>query len=248
MAGRGTRTNELGSFKPFIKVNGFSILEWLLLSLGVHVTENCRFVFVTTQAYENEFKVRDTIRSSLERCGLYVPFDLVLAPDIPQGPAKSVELALHALHGAEGPVTVVNVDQYIHFEVADNLAKTDLGYLPVYAEFSNKASYVEVKESKIVRVVEKQNISNIASAGVYGVSSVDLFASMLKELFDHGETVRGEFYVGPAFNFLVAQGTPVIPTAVQAKFDLGNLAGIAQFKRRLFHNSSQVSSQRFSVF
>jgi NDP-sugar pyrophosphorylase family protein len=248
MAGKGTRTSELGMFKPFIRVNGYTILEWLLLSLSVHVDESSRFVFVTTKAFENEFQVRENIKSSMLRCGLYVPLEVVHAEDTPQGPAKSVFLALASLKGCTGPVTVVNVDQYIHFEVPAEFDKIKMGYLPVYAEFSNKASYVAVYNGLVTRVVEKQNISNIASAGVYGISSVEMLEHMLTALFDKGETVKNEYYVGPAYNILIEEGIPVKPTAVHAKFDLGNLAGIAQFKRRLLHNSNMVGNSPFSVF
>lgn len=247
MAGKGTRTSELGMFKPFIQVNGFSILEWLLLSLSVHLDENSRFVFVTTRAFETEFAVKETVRRLFQRCGVYAAFELVLADDTPQGPAKSVHLACEALQGCEGPVTVVNVDQYIHFELKTPSQSAE-GFMPVYAEFSNKASYVEVRDARIVRVVEKQNISNIASAGVYGLSSVPLLASMLDALFRSGETVKGEFYVGPAYNFLIRDKVPVYPTGVFAKFDLGNLKGISLFRRRLIHNSNVVSTPGFSVF
>ncbi len=33
MAGKGRRTNSLGKFKPFVKVNGKKIIEWFLISI-----------------------------------------------------------------------------------------------------------------------------------------------------------------------------------------------------------------------
>lgn len=247
MAGKGTRTSELGMFKPFIRVNGFTILEWLLLSLSVYIDEESRFVFVTTKAFQEEFSVREKICNSLQRCGLYAHFDVVEVDQTPQGPAKSVYLGAQMLKGQAGPVTIVNVDQYIHFELGPNSGQ-DSGFLPVYAEFSNKASYVEVREKKILRVVEKNNISNIASAGVYGVSSVDLLIYMLDALFRSEETVNGEYYVGPAYNFLIKDGISIYPTSVLAKFDLGNLSGISLFKRRLMFNSNLLTTPVYSVF
>lgn len=242
MAGRGTRTSELGVFKPFIDVNGAAILEWLLLSLAVHVDEQSRFVFVTTRDFEAEFRVRETIGRFFARCGLRSPWTLVCAPEVPQGPAKSVEFGARELAGATGPVTIVNVDQYVHFELPARAVEGAAGFMPVYAEFSSKASYVQVEAGLITRVVEKQNISNLASAGVYGLSSVDLLRDMLTALFASGETVKGEYYVGPAYNALIRDGVPVYPAGVMAKWDLGSLDGIAAFRHRLRHNSCRPES------
>lgn len=245
MAGRGTRTSDLGLFKPFIAVNNASILEWLLLSLSVHVTETSRFVFVTTEAFEKEFDVRATIRSSFDRCEISAPFEVVLAPDVPQGPAKSVAFAVDALKGEAGMVTIVNVDQYVHFEIPPTLhevvAPETAGYMPLYAEFSSKASYAQIEDGLITRVVEKENISNLASAGVYGLSSIELLAHMLTQHFASGETVKGEFYVGPAYNHLIREGVPIHPAGTMAKFDLGNLKGIELFSHRLRHNSCRFN-------
>ena len=33
MAGKGTRTESLGEFKPFIKVNNKKIIEWFLIGI-----------------------------------------------------------------------------------------------------------------------------------------------------------------------------------------------------------------------
>jgi NDP-sugar pyrophosphorylase family protein len=232
MAGRGTRTNELGLFKPFIEVANGRMVEWLLSSLKVHFGIHDRIVFVTTRPFENEFEVTRELGRSLRKMGVDLPFEVVLAPEVPQGPAKSVSLAIDALKGCAGAVIVVNVDQYIDFERLE-LADGAYGFLPIYAEFTQKASYVELQEGRIRRVVEKHNISNLASAGVYGVSSVALFRDMLDQLFKAGEATKGEFYVGPAYNFLIRSGIPVFPAAVMAKFDLGNLQGIERFRRRV---------------
>lgn len=244
MAGRGTRTSDFGAFKPFIPVHGIPVLEWLLRSLAVHVDEASRFVFVTTEAFEREFQVRTTIARILEHCAIGSPFEVVLAPDVPQGPAKSVALAAAALRGGPGAVTVVNVDQYVHFAIPadfDRLlgAGEAAGYLPLYAEFTDKASYAAIAQGRITEVVEKRNISNLASAGVYGLTSIDLLEHMLATHFASGETVRGEFYVGPAYNHLIRAGVPVLPAAVLAKFDLGSPNGIEAFGRRLWHNQAR---------
>ena len=162
--------------------------------------------------------------------GIKAPCQVVLAPSTPTGPASSVYLVKDSLRErSEEPVIVVNVDQFVHFEIPQTFYQQRCGFLPIYAEFTNKASYVKIEDGRVQRVVEKENISNLASAGVYGFSSGDLMFKALENQFAEGETVKGEFYVGPVYNWLIADGVPVYPSGVRVKMDLGNPAGIAEF-------------------
>ena len=52
MAGRGRRTNSLGKFKPFVKVNGKKIIEWFLISIKNKIKKNDIIVLITTIDYE----------------------------------------------------------------------------------------------------------------------------------------------------------------------------------------------------
>ena len=54
MAGKGTRTNSLGKFKPFIKVNGKKIIEWFLISIKNKIKKNDIIVLITTIDYEKK--------------------------------------------------------------------------------------------------------------------------------------------------------------------------------------------------
>jgi NDP-sugar pyrophosphorylase family protein len=232
MAGKGTRTLELGSFKPFIHVGEKTILEWLLISLACHIEVDDRLYFVTTRDFENEYGVSDHIKSILEGMGVLIPHQLIFAEDTPPGPAASVMLSSECLMES-APVIVVNVDQYIQFTIPDTFFVEECGFLPIYAEFGTKSSYVSIEDGRITRVVEKENISNLASGGVYGFSSAELMVRALEKQIQCGVKVKGEDYVGPAYNFIIEDCIPVYPTTILAKFDLGNVKCIDDFKRRI---------------
>jgi len=241
MAGNGTRTQTLGTFKPFIKVGGRTILEWLLRSLSFHVGLEDRFYFVTTQAFQDEFDVQENLLAHFRRNGILLPFELSIAPQTPEGPAASVALAAEQIDRTEAMAVVVNVDQYIQFAIPSPAGDEPYAFMPIYAEFSSKSSYVSIEDGLITRVVEKQNISNLASAGIYGFSSTQLLNEALEAQFNHGERIKGEHYVGPAMNFLIEKGVPVIPAATRSKMDLGNLQGIAEFQRRMVYNDQHIN-------
>jgi len=228
MAGRGTRTSELGAFKPFIQIGHRRMLGWLFNSISAKIRPEDRLVFVTTEAYATAYDVSHVIEEILH--SEYVPnrFDFLTTPDTPPGPSATVYTARSLLFTDE-PAIVVNCDQYIDFDLMD-MTEGRCGFLPVYAQFGQKSSFVRIENGIITLVVEKKNISNIASAGVYAVSSGSALIRAIETQFERGQTTNGEFYVGVAMNNLIEEGYRFYPCAVRAKYDLGNVHGIHKFE------------------
>gem|GEM_PF-1354084 len=229
MAGRGSRTRQLGEFKPFIEIKGRRMLAWLLRSIREKVADSDKLVFVTTADYAGRFDVRRALAEMLEAERLAGDFELVTCQETPPGPSATVYKA-RAHFQTDEPVIVVNCDQYIDFDMGD-VQQRESGFLPVYAEFTGKSSYVEIDAGVITRIVEKQNISNLASAGVYAVSGGRALAEAIEKQFQENLQTNGEFYVGVALNTLIRRGYRFYPTAVRAKYDLGNVKGIELFER-----------------
>lgn len=57
------------------------------------------------------------------------------------------------------PVTIINPDQYIDFQLPTKITPKT-GYLAIYAEFSNKTGYVDIKEGLIL-LMTKYDLGNI---------------------------------------------------------------------------------------
>lgn len=229
MAGRGTRTQALGAFKPFIEVSGRKVIEWLLTSIRRHIQPEDELVFITTEFFASEYAVESQLASILETLSIGRPFSVVTCPSTPPGPSASVYTAC-SYFDHNRPVTVVNCDQFIDFERLEWTSERQ-GFLPVYANFGHRSSYVQVRDGRIVRIVEKQNISNLASAGVYALACGRALREALEMQFEKGPKTGEEYFVGPALNHLIARGYELIPTAVRAKYDLGCLEGIERFAK-----------------
>jgi len=227
MAGRGTRTQQLGPFKPFIEVSGTRMLGWLFRSIKSKIRTSDKLVFVTTERYAAEFNVPDEIAAILCCEGIYNGFELLTCRETPPGPAATVYQAKELLLSGE-PAIVVNCDQYVDFDMTESL-QSKTGFLAVYAEFGQKSSYVEIKNGLITRIVEKQNISNLASAGLYALSDARDLIWAIERQFELGQTNNGEFYVGVALNNLIREGYRFYPAAVRAKYDLGCIEGVQHF-------------------
>ena len=248
IAGRGSRTQSLGKFKPFIEVNGKKIIHWALLGIKHEIREGDQLVFVTTVAFEREYGVKQNLAEILLQESLENQFEVVLAADTPQGPAASVYITKEIIDVPE-PCTVVNADQHIIFEMRRNLHPQD-GFLPIYFNTSPNSSYARIKAGRVVSIHEKELVSNYASSGVYGFGSGHVLIQAIEQLFEDGETVRGEYYVGPAMNYLIRDGGTVYPAATVAKFDLGDENGIRWFSKlsqRNICNSNPLATETYAL-
>lgn len=227
MAGKGKRTRPLGEFKPFIKINGQTILNWLLLSIKRHIKPKDEIVFVTTEYFSKKFNVSDNIKKTLRGHKIRNKNKILLTKNNLQGPAKTVYEALVLINKTR-PVAVVNCDQYIDFDFNGDVPQNTC-FMTIYAEFTNKSGYVKIKKGLITGVAEKKNISNLASAGVFIFPSGEVLFNSLKQLFEEKLTIKGEYYISSAMNYLISAGYKVLPIPIMAKYDLGNIEGIKHF-------------------
>jgi NDP-sugar pyrophosphorylase family protein len=232
MAGRGTRTSSLGAFKPFVKVAGRRMLEWMLASIAPDIGKDDSLIFITTNEFAEAYTVQRNLEEILPAGGIDSSFSIVRTDGTPPGPSATVHSARAHLLCCNEPVIVVNCDQYIDFDLCD-MSAGRCGFLPVYASFGEKSSFVEVESGVITRIVEKQNISNLASAGVYAISEGSALLYAIETQFRLDQRTNGEFYVGVALNNLIAEGYTFYPTAVRAKYDLGSIVGIHSFEQSI---------------
>lgn len=228
MAGKGSRTSQLGEFKPFIEICGKKMLRWLLLSIKKNISKTDDLVFITTEYFYEKYAIQRELCQLVQALNISNSVDIVTVKRTPPGPAASVYAAKENF-SHENQVIVINCDQYIDFDIPQ-LEGRKSGFLPIYSNFGEKSSYVEIQQGKIVRIVEKENISNLASAGVYGLGSGKALIAALDNQIKHDIMYKNEYYVGPALNFLIEDNYALYPVEVRAKFDLGNIQGIKNFE------------------
>jgi NDP-sugar pyrophosphorylase family protein len=145
---------------------------------------------------------------------LGVPVKLVSVEETTLGPAKSVALTEDLLE-ASAPVVVANSDQYVSFdpssfyEVLLNGFRCS-GVVLTMEDNDPKWSYAEVTaDNDVIRILEKQVVSPYATVGIYGFRKASEMFRAFKEMERVGDKVGGEFYVGPAYNYLSRLEGPV---------------------------------------
>ena len=103
MAGRGSRTRELGQFKPFIDINGRTMFSWFFRSIAEKINPQDKMVFITTDEYAESFGVWDGIQETINGEFLENEINLITCPETPQGPSGSVYKARDVIN-VEQPV------------------------------------------------------------------------------------------------------------------------------------------------
>jgi len=75
---------------------------------------------------------------------------------------------------------------------------------------STKWSYVgRGQDGSVNLVIEKVEISNEATVGIYGWTSAQLFFSSLDNMVASNDRTNNEFYVAPSYNYLISNNTEV---------------------------------------
>lgn len=231
MAGKGTRTQELGEFKPFIEIKGHKIFSWFLCSVKHLVKPGDSFQLITTKYFADKYNFDTEVMKIFQYHGINNPVSITTCEESQQGSSATVLLVKGKIDLNE-PAMVIFPDQFIDFvlpEITPNSA-----YMGVYVQLGNKSGFVNIVDGLITNFVEKQNISNLASSGVYIASTGKDLIEALEKQVKEGTTLNGEFYVGPAFNYLIDKGIKTYPVPVIAKYDLGNTKDVEYFSNRPF--------------
>tara|TARA_B100000131_G_C18016409_1_gene572683 strand:+ start:95 stop:826 length:732 start_codon:yes stop_codon:yes gene_type:complete len=229
MAGKGTRTESLGEFKPFIKVNNKKIIEWFLIGIKKKIKKNDTIFFITTNYFEKKFNFQKTIKKVLKKNKINTKkYFFKFIDKTPNGPAYTVNSIKYDLKNSKTPCTVINPDQYIDFHLPKKILFNNL-YFPLHFNNHGNSSYVKLNKSKyIIEIMEKNLISTFASSGVYIFGSTILLKKILNliDKFNLNKEVNMSELINIFFKKYKRQG---IPVSTYSKYDLGNVKSIQNF-------------------
>jgi NDP-sugar pyrophosphorylase family protein len=217
-AGLGSRFVEVGyqTPKPLIPALDLPMIFWVLGNIPFVDGDTVTIIIrddmdLVSAAAKFGFEFKDNIR--------------ILKLDyLTEGPAATVELGLKNLDLNQSLV-IMNSDQYVHSDLSkyvDELRLSDenLGNMITMTAHDPKWSFVGRDSSgRVNQVIEKVAISNEATIGIYGWSSSELFLDSLNWMRSQLMKVNGEYYVAPAYNYLIQKGWPVSTLNLGAESD-----------------------------
>lgn len=236
LAGRGKRTRELGKFKPFVKVNGKYILEWFFIGLKAKLKLQDKIYLITTKEIDLKCNFKKKVKDIFKKNKIKSHIFIHLLDNTPDGPGFTVNEVVSKLNKSKNPTIVINADQFIDFEFPKKINKNNI-YLPLHFNYHGNSSYVKIEKNKLIKgIFEKKLISGYASSGIYIFGSVNLIKSVFKNL--KKIKYKKELNLSHIINFYLKKNNKKIaePLETFAKYDLGNLKSIKNFKYKKIIN------------
>lgn len=202
MAGLGSRFANEGykKPKPFIDVNGKPMIVRVLENLAI---PNAFYYLI---ARKEHLVAEQEIVRSIEKD---YPVQFISIDKLTEGTACTVLFAREYINNSI-PLLIANSDQIIDSDinefVLDSLARGLDGSILTFIDYelNPKWSFAEIdSDGFVLRVKEKEAISNIATVGIYLFSKGSNFVDGAVDMIINNDRVNNEFYSCPVFNYVI---------------------------------------------
>lgn len=207
MAGLGTRfTNEGFDLpKPLIETTGKTLIEHSVSTLGVHG----KYIFITRK-YDNP----EHNRLLTKRLKEIQPDCIEIQLDKPTRGATETVLAAKEHIDNNEPLIVTNCDQITDWDAYkfnEFISNPNIeGVVVTYPSTNPKNSFAIVEDDQVVKLVEKQVVSDIALIGVHYWKEGCMFVKTAEMLLEDFESEgRPECYISETYNYLISTGAKV---------------------------------------
>jgi dTDP-glucose pyrophosphorylase len=192
MAGNGKRLAHLGH-KPLVDVAGKPMVQWAVESLGI----DGRYIFIVDA---------DHVEDATPLLKSIKPDCVVVAEKVKRGAATGVLCAKPYIDN-DSPLVTVNCDQYLEWEPAEFIRKArHNGLILTYTMTEADGSFCVMAGDKVIRVAEKDVVSDIGTVGVYYFGRGSDFVRAAEQMVAKDIRVNGEFYILPVYNELIEMG------------------------------------------
>lgn len=208
MAGLGSRFSEAGYTKPkpFIDVNGKPMIVRVIENLNY---PEARFILIARKEHiDSEMNLVKEIEQKYN--AKFISID-----KLTEGTACTVLFSRDEINN-EIPLLIANSDQIVDIDIKafinDCLDKNLDGHILCFddKEFNPKWSFAKIDDSgHVIRVKEKEAISNLATVGIYFFSKGKYFVDGAIDMIINNDRIKNEFYTCPVYNYLVSQNKKI---------------------------------------
>lgn len=199
-AGLGSRfrTRGIETPKPLIEIKGIPMIAWVI---GNFDLQNDDKIFIISRKDDG---LPEKIGKYLDKFRKNIEFIEIL--QLTDGAASTIEFALRKIDSSN-PVLSANSDQFVSADFSPFMklvrSGDSAGQILLMRAEGNKWSYVKRNlEGQIVSVVEKKQISDEATVGIYGWRDARIALDSITTMKNHQHTINGEYYVAPSYNYL----------------------------------------------
>ncbi|SDZ37746.1 glycosyltransferase family 2 protein [Bacillus sp. 166amftsu] len=216
MAGKGNRFINAGYLTPkmLIKVKGFPMFYWSLISLKRHF-DLSNITFICLEEHLNSTNLEKEIKH-------YCNNPRIIGIQKPtRGQAETVLNAVSELD-LDKELLIFNCDTYflnLNFSLNQDLD----GEITVFTSNNPNYSYVKVDSNNLVKqIIEKKVISNIATIGLYYFKSTRQYVKTCEYIIRKNKKSCGEYYVSNVYEELIKQGCKIGINQVEKCYPLGS--------------------------
>lgn len=225
MAGEGSRFRDAGwtTPKPLINLNGLPLFLHAINSVRIPGVE-MKYSLIVRREHIDNYKIDKGILSALPSAKIF---------SVEKTTRGAVETCLIAEENISDEDAVIVMDCDLEFEsrryqelILDSLSlpadKASGGALVTFESSLPRYSYAETNaEGLVVRTAEKEPISRHALCGAYFFSSGREFKKAAHRLLNEPVMQKPEFYVSLLYNYLLADGSPVMLAPMEKYFSYG---------------------------
>ncbi len=243
MAGRGQRFTDAGHSLPkfLLEAHGKTLLQWSVDSLPLELATLT--VFIMLREHEEEFQMEARIRRFY---GAKTPLAFVFLDEVTRGQAETVMQASSQIV-PNLPLLIFNIDTAFRSStIKDNLLRRDIdGVLGCFRAQESRFSFAALNEDGFVtHVTEKEPISEHALTGLYHFSRASDFIKIATDAISKNLVTKGEFYVAPMYNALIAKGGNYVLDSASSHHILGTPTEYLKFAKN--RSSNDLDDEIFS--
>lgn len=205
MLGRSSRFFDAGYTQPKyqLPLGGETVFAKSVRSFEAHFSDQ-PFLFLV----RNDHDAMSFVAREVARLGIH-DYRLIRFDQETRGQADSVWLGTRD-YGDDQSIVVFNIDTIRHGFTWPSAADFGDAFLEVFHADGDGWSFAEPgRDGTVVRTTEKERISDLCSNGLYGFARLGDFRDAFSRYVAAGRQVRGELFIAPLYNELIAQGKRV---------------------------------------
>jgi hypothetical protein len=233
MAGAGSRFEKAGyTFpKPIIEIHGKPMIQWVIESINV----KGNFIFLIQKNHQKKFNLRSLLKALQPDC------KIIEIHGLTEGAACTTLLAKKYINN-DKPLLIVNSDQYIEWNSSKSfykfVTKKVDGAILTFDSVHPKWSFAKTNRlNQVVKVAEKDVISNHATAGIYYWLKGSDYVSSAEEMIKKNIRVNNEFYVCPVINIAIKNKKKFIIEEIDKMWGLGTPEDLNYFLGNYKYNT-----------
>ncbi len=237
MAGNGSRFKDCvfkkyNAPKPLVYIEALD--ETMIEAVCNNVTyPNATYIFIVQKEHYETYGLQENLEGLVRKC------EIIQVDSVTEGAACSVLLAEKFINNND-PLVIANSDQFIDWPEDELVFYTKMvsdenihGGIVTFEATDKKWSYAltDKDSDKVIKVAEKEVISNRATCGIYYYSKGSDFVKYAKQMINKNIRTNNEFYVCPVFNEFIGDGKNVVTYDVKKMWGLGTPEDLEYFEK-----------------